>query len=206
MRPELISMGLCPFVQRSVITLRAKRVQFTFTEVNLERPPDWFAAISPMGKVPVLRWNNVALFESAVINEFLDESFPPSMHPSDPLDRARHRAWIEVASTLIGEQWQWMTATEADVRAKLVEAMSHKLSLLEAQDFAGPNDRLRLIDAAYAPLFLRYQLIERLLPALAWTQWPRLSGWRDWLLAQPEVREPLVPDFESRFLALVKPA
>ena len=67
---QLISFVLCPYVQRSVITLKEKQVPFTITYIDLQNPPDWFLAISPMGKVPVLRMaQDQVLFESAVINE-----------------------------------------------------------------------------------------------------------------------------------------
>ncbi len=77
---QLISFVLCPFVQRSVITLKEKQVPFDITYVDLQNLPDWFNAISPMGKVPVLRVDEKrVLFESAVINEYLDETNPPPL-------------------------------------------------------------------------------------------------------------------------------
>ena len=72
-RPELISFKLCPFVQRSVIVLLEKEAPFDITYIDLSNPPDWFKAISPMGKVPVLKVDDTVLFESAVIMEYLDE-------------------------------------------------------------------------------------------------------------------------------------
>ena len=97
---ELISFDLCPFVQRSVITLLEKNIPFKRTNIDLANKPDWFLQISPLGKVPVLRINGNILFESAVINEYLDEITPPSMHPQDSLQKAVNRAWIEFGSEL----------------------------------------------------------------------------------------------------------
>ncbi|MEE9481097.1 MAG: glutathione S-transferase N-terminal domain-containing protein, partial [Kiloniellales bacterium] len=54
-RFQLISFKLCPFVQRSVITLLHKGIDFETTFIELSDPPPWFAALSPLGKVPVLR-------------------------------------------------------------------------------------------------------------------------------------------------------
>jgi len=70
--PELISFELCPFVQRSVITLLQKGVDFKINYIDIHDPPEWFQQISPLGKVPVMRVDNTVLFESAVINEYLD--------------------------------------------------------------------------------------------------------------------------------------
>ncbi|MGC9457270.1 MAG: glutathione S-transferase family protein, partial [Halothiobacillaceae bacterium] len=84
MKLELISFKLCPFVQRSVITLLHKDQPFETTFINLMDPPDWFSEISPLGKVPLLRVDDTVLFESAVINEFIDEVTPDRLMPEDP--------------------------------------------------------------------------------------------------------------------------
>lgn len=65
---ELISFKTCPFVQRSVITLKEKGIDFKTTYIDLAEKPAWFLAISPLGKVPVLKIGDEVLFESAVIN------------------------------------------------------------------------------------------------------------------------------------------
>ena len=90
---RLISSVTCPWVQRSVILLRAKNVDFDVTYINLLEKPDWFLKISPHGKVPVLLVDDQPLFESNAISEFLDEMIEPQLHPEDPIKRARNRAW-----------------------------------------------------------------------------------------------------------------
>ena len=102
---ELISFNLCPFVQRSVITLLKKGVDFKITYIDLADKPDWFLKISPLGKVPVLRYGDEVLFESAVINEFLDEITPGSLLPSLPLEKAKQRAWVEFSSGALVDQY-----------------------------------------------------------------------------------------------------
>ena len=65
----LISHHLCPYVQRAAISLMEKEVPFQRVYVDLDNKPDWFKALSPLGKVPVLKVNNndgeTAVFESA---------------------------------------------------------------------------------------------------------------------------------------------
>jgi glutathione S-transferase len=100
MKLELISHTLCPFVHRAATMLREKNVPFERRSVDLANKPDWFLAISPRGKVPVLLADGVALFESAAICESLDETHPPRLVPADPFERARQRAWVEVATWL----------------------------------------------------------------------------------------------------------
>ena len=88
----LISHPLCPYVQRVAIALAEKSVPFTRVDIDLAAKPDWFLAISPLGKTPVLTVGDAAIFESAVILEYLEDTHSPPMHPADPIDRADHRA------------------------------------------------------------------------------------------------------------------
>ena len=92
---ELVSFDICPYVQRSVITLKHKKIDFKLTFIDLEKPPEWFNKISPLGKVPLLLVRNsesekpTVLFESAPINEYLDEVTPDSINSKDPIQKAR---------------------------------------------------------------------------------------------------------------------
>lgn len=98
---ELISFKLCPFVQRAVIVLKEKNIDFTLTYIDVYHPPEWFKAISPFGKVPLLKVNDAVLFESAVIMEYLDEAYPPQLHPDDLIAKAQQRGWMEMSSELL---------------------------------------------------------------------------------------------------------
>ncbi len=82
--------------------LRAKDVEFDVTYINLREKPDWFLKISPHGKVPVLLVDELPLFESNAIAEFLDEMVAPQLHPADPIKRARNRAWTDYITTFAG--------------------------------------------------------------------------------------------------------
>ena len=97
----LISHPLCPYVQRAVIALIEKSVPYERVDVDLANKPAWFKAISPLGKTPVLKVDDRAIFESAVIVEYLEDTQANPLHPTDPLARAEHRAFIEFASSLL---------------------------------------------------------------------------------------------------------
>src|SRR5689334_17901425 len=97
----LISHPLCPYVQRAAIVLQEKGVAYERRDIDLANKPDWFLRISPLGKTPVLLVDDEAIFESAVICEYLDDTLAPRLHPQDPLQRARHRAWMEFGSSLL---------------------------------------------------------------------------------------------------------
>ena len=200
---HLISFDICPFVQRSVIALKEKNVDFKLTYIDLSQPPDWFKSISPMGKVPVLKIDDDAvLFESAVINEYLDETNPPSLHPADPLNRAIHRAWIEFGANLIGRQFGMLTDRSEEGFNRKRETLSGELTHLEQQLGDGPyfaGDRLSLIDCAYAPLFMRFEIMERHHRLGLFDEFPKIARWSKALLAREAVRTSVVEDFETRF-------
>jgi len=88
----LVSFKTCPWVQRAAIVLREKNIPFEFRHIEPDNRPDWFLAISPHKKVPVLRVDDaVSLFESSAINEYLDETVAPRLHPEDPVARRQPR-------------------------------------------------------------------------------------------------------------------
>ena len=98
----LVSHELCPFVQRVAILLLEKQVPFRRIDVDLKVRPDRFLAMSPTGKVPLLKVRkgdegaNV-LFESVAICEFIEEVYPePALHPEDAIARAQHLSLIHI--------------------------------------------------------------------------------------------------------------
>lgn len=204
---ELISFKVCPFVQRSVIALHEKQVDFTLTHIDLGNPPEWFKQISPMGKVPVLKVGDQPVFESAVILEYLDEVYAPQLHPTDVLEKAVHRSWIEFASELVMAQFNMLSAKEKAGFEEHRDALKHGLHRLatevseEAPYFAGA--RFSLVDTAYAPIFMRLQLIEATHP-LALDLPDRIQAWSDALLARPTVQHSVVDDFASVFMAFIQ--
>lgn len=201
MKPELISFKICPFVQRSVITLLEKGAEYDITYIDLSNPPDWFKQLSPLGKVPILKVGDAVLFESAVIMEYLDEVNPPSLHPADPLRKAHNRAWIEFASNLFMDQFGMVMAKDQEAFEKNQQALKDKLARVEEQ-VVGPlfnGDAFSLADAAYAPLFMRLALLEQwhgmgLLNAL-----PKLSAWSERLLARPSVKDSVVAELPGLY-------
>jgi glutathione S-transferase len=199
MKPELISFKLCPFVQRSVIVLQEKGVDYDITYINLQNPPEWFKEISPLGKVPVLKVGDSVLFESAVIMEYLDEVNPPSLHPNDPLRKAHNRAWIEFASTLFFCQFNMVMAKEQDSCENSEKELRDKLAVVE-QQLIGPyfnGNAFSLADAAYAPLFMRLSFLEKWHPMGILDDLPKMKQWSEKLLAKESVKNSVVPDLEQ---------
>ena len=202
---HLVSFNLCPFVQRSVITLHEKGVGFDITYIDLSAKPEWFLRISPFGKVPVLTVDDeTTIFESAVINEYLDETTGHRLHPEDPLRRAHNRSWIEFGSALAVDSYRLMVASDEAAAHKAAGQCREKLDRFAEQLGDGPyfnGPDFSLVDAAVAPVLQRITWCENIAPALAiFEASPKVKVWRDALLARPSVEKSLVAGVDEIFI------
>jgi glutathione S-transferase len=188
----LVSFKTCPWVQRAAIVLREKKIDFEFRHIEPDNRPDWFLAISPHKKVPVLRLDDrISLFESNAIAEFLDETVPPRLHPEDPIARAVNRAWTDYVPTFAGTVTAGAYAdTQADydkATARIPEPFERLEKALEKQD-SGPffnGAGYALVDAAYAPFLQRYFFLDRVRKLGHIANFPRLKAWAEALVARP---------------------
>ncbi|WP_024326012.1 glutathione S-transferase family protein [Thioalkalivibrio sp. AKL19] len=199
---HLISFAICPFVQRSVITLKYKQAPFELSLIDLADPPEWFRARSPLGKVPVLIVDHdTVLFESAVINEYIDAITPPALMPAEPLEQARTRAWIEYLSEQTFAQYHWMTATTEDAFEQARHTAARGLERLEqqmTQDDCLTAPSFSLIDATLAPILMRYALLED--PDSPWEAdaFPQLAARWEQLREMPAVQGSVPTDFAAQ--------
>src|SRR6266700_5836900 len=103
-----------------------------------------------------------ALFESAAICEFLDETHSPRLIPTDPFERARQRGWVEVANDLLVAQYKELMASEsadAEAAAGTVDAI---LGRFEEAPTTGllRDDELTFLHIAVAPALRRFVVVE----------------------------------------------
>ena len=199
---RLISFDLCPYVQRSVIALREKGIDFDIEYIDLKNKPAWFLEISPHGKVPLLQVDGEVLFESTVILEYLDETQEPRLHPADPLERARDRAWFSVADVANVAVYMMMIA--ADRAALEAQASKLKATLLQLEaKLVGPlwrGEALCAMDAVAYPALQRARWLDALYPDLqCFAATPKVDAWERALAARPSVIASTVPDIRQRF-------
>jgi glutathione S-transferase len=207
----LVSFKTCPWVQRAAIVLREKKVDFEFRHIEPDNRPDWFLAISPHKKVPVLRVDDaVSLFESNAIAEYLDETIQPRLHPADAVARAVNRAWTDYVPTFAeGVTGCAYADSEADYR-KAVEKITVPFERLEqalAKQGSGPcfnGASYSLVDAAYAPFLQRYFFLDRIKPLGHIEKFPRLKAWATALMARPSTHSFPAAEFEAMYRANVK--
>src|SRR5437899_5292906 len=199
-RLKLISHKLCPYVQRAVIALTEKRVAFERIDIGLGNKPDWFLAISPLGKTPGLQVGDVPIFESAVILEYLEETQPKRLHPADPVRRAEHRAWIEFGSTVLNDIAGFYAAPdEATFKAK-VSQLEQRFARLEARVVAAPwfdGENFSLVDAVFGPVFRYFDVFDEIADFGILAGKPKLARWRKSLAARPSVRDAVGADYPA---------
>jgi len=204
---HLISFKTCPFVQRAVITLKHKNIDFEITYIDLADPPGWFLELSPLGKVPVLKVDDEVLFESAVINEYLDEITGGDLQPRDPLARAKNRAWIEFASNMLGNLYMMKMSTDEERYNKYRDVLISQLERVEKRLGDGPwfnGEEFSLADTAFAPLFRQNSVANNQLSVIDPVTMPRVNAWAQRLLALPEVRDSVVDEFEDLYIAAMQ--
>jgi RNA polymerase-associated protein len=91
----LYSGAACPFSQRCRIVLYEKGMDFEIKDVDPTEKADEIAAMNPYSQVPILVERELTLYESNIINEYIDERFPhPQLMPADPVMRARARLFL----------------------------------------------------------------------------------------------------------------
>ena len=91
----LYSGTTCPYSHRSRFVQFKKGMDFEIRDVDLFSKPEEIMAMNPYGQVPILVERDLILYESNIINEYIDERFPhPQLMPGDPVDRARVRLFL----------------------------------------------------------------------------------------------------------------
>jgi glutathione S-transferase len=207
----LVSHDLCPYVQRAAIALAEKGVPFRRIYVDLADKPAWFVALSPLGKVPLLHvagsdGDAAVIFESAVILEYLEDTQAMPLHPADPLDRARHRAWIEFGSAILAAIGRFYSAPSDDEMTEAAERLAGLFRRLEDEFGRGPcfaGEDFSLVDAVYAPIFRYFDTFDRVGDFGILADKPKLAAWRLRLADRPSVRDAVKADYPDLLWAFI---
>ena len=143
----LYSGTTCPFSHRCRFVLFEKGMDFEIRDVDLFNKPEDVAVMNPYGQVPILVERELILYESNIINEYIDERFPhPQLMPGDPVDRARVRLFL---LNFEKELFSHVATLEAHAR--------HGKANDKAMDKARAHIRDRLTQMA--PVFLKNKFI-----------------------------------------------
>jgi glutathione S-transferase len=202
MKLELVSHTLCPYVHRAAVMIHEKGVAFERRYIDLKAKPDWFLAVSPRGKVPVLLVDGQPLFESMAIIEFLDETLPPSLLPDEPIARARQRAWVEVANDLSNAQYRLFIAPTPEEQTAAAAALAPILASYEEAIGTGVIDPLGFSYAhlAVASSVLRFSLVEEELGVRVLQAAPRFETLVRRLALRPSIARTVPDDYATLFV------
>jgi glutathione S-transferase len=205
---RLVSHHLCPYVQRATIVAAEKGLEIERKFIDLANKPSWFLALSPTGKVPLLEVGDGSgqkhiLFESAAIAEYLDEVGPlPSLMPSDPIQRAKTRAWMDFASGTLAEIAGLYSAEDEGGFSERQARLAHRFAQLTSA-YVGPwfmGHSFGLVDAAFGPVFRYFDVLETSGILVIETS-PEVAAWRTELARRSSVVEAVDADYPERLRA-----
>jgi stringent starvation protein A len=167
----LYSGTTCPFSQRCRVVLYEKGMDFQIVDVDLYNKPEDIAVMNPYNRVPILVERDLILYESNIINEYIDERFPhPQLMPADPVMRARARLFLyrfEVELFHHVEYLESGSQKNADkARAVIRENLVQIAPVFVKQKYM-LGEEFSMLDVAIAPLLWRLEHYQITMPKQA---------------------------------------
>jgi RNA polymerase-associated protein len=155
----LYSATTCPFSHRCRIVLFEKGMDFQIIDVDLDNKPEDLAVMSPYGRVPVLVERELILYESNIINEYVDDRFPhPQLMPADPVMRARARLFLHRFEQELFCHIDAVETGTPKVADKARAAICDNLTVISpvfAKQKYMLGDEFSMLDVAISPLLWR---------------------------------------------------
>jgi stringent starvation protein A len=190
----LYSGTTCPFSQRCRLVLFEKGMDFEIKDVDLFNKPEEISVMNPYGQVPILVERELVLYESNIINEYIDERFPhPQLMPADPVMRARARLFlfnferelfVHVQTLENSNNQKAIEKARGQIRDRLTQLAP---ILLKSKYMLG--DEFSMLDVAIAPLLWRLDHYEIELPKSA----APLMKYAERIFSRPAYIEALTP-------------
>lgn len=155
----LYSGTTCPFSQRCRIVLYEKGMDFQIIDIDQFNMPEDIAVMNPYNRVPILVERDLVLYESNIINEYIDERFPhPQLMPADPVMRARARLFLFRFEAELFSQVSILEAGNAKLadkaRTSIRDSLVQIAPVFVKQKFM-LGEEFSMLDVAIAPLLWR---------------------------------------------------
>ena len=157
----LYSTITCPFSHRCRIVLHEKDMDFQVIDVDPNNKPEDIAVMSPYGRAPILVERDLVLYESNIINEYIDDRFPhPQLMPADPVMRARARLFLYRFEQELFCHIDDLESKDQKVADKARAVISDNLTVItpifEKQKYILGDD-YSMLDVAIVPLLWRLE-------------------------------------------------
>jgi glutathione S-transferase len=186
MNVRLYNTQRCPYARRTRMVLHEKGIDFDVHEVDLSNKSEEFLAASPTGKVPVIVVDGDSIYESNVVNQYLDEvTDGPKLMPEDPKRRAHARIWMSFADTdffpavfvaSVGRDRGFSEDRISEAHEKLKTALGKLEERLKGREYLA--DEFSLADVAHAGNFVRLRELEERGEASLET-YPNVAAWME---------------------------
>jgi Glutathione S-transferase len=158
----LYSGTTCPFSQRCRFVLFEKGMDFEIRDIDLYNKPEDIAVMNPYGQVPILVERDLVLYESNIINEYIDERFPhPQLMPADPVMRARTRLFLYnfekelfVHVSVLEQRGDVDSKAQEAARSAIRDRLAQLAPVLVKNKFM-LGEEFSMLDVAIAPLLWR---------------------------------------------------
>jgi len=200
---EVYSAPVCPFCRRVRIALIEKKIAHSVIDLDLANKPDWFLKMSLYKKVPGLKWGEDTIWESSVINEYIEEVYPePALLPKDPRGRAWARFWIDYCNVKFATTSYKLTVSQTPEKIQAnTQDLLNQLSFIEKEALSNGNDgpywlggKFSLVDASYYPFFERFCVIEHHQGFTITSNYPKIRAWIAAMREHPAVKQTFVSE------------
>lgn len=211
---KLYGANVCPFVHRARLTLAEKGLDHDYVAIDLRNKPDWYDDVLPTGKVPLLENGSDRVWESAIVCEYVEDSFPePPLLPRDPGAKAAARIWIDwVSNTFVPAYYKLLKALTPEEQSEHKQSLTEALAKLENEGFQeGPwihGPSLSLVDLLTYPWFERWSVLEHYRDFPVPDRFSKLKAWIKTLQQRESVKKIAEPAsfYIEQYAHYAKPA
>ncbi len=178
----LYASDYCPFCHACRLVIAKKKIPCRIELIDLSSKSGFPQLLSPYGRVPVLMDNSEAIYESLIINEYLEEKYPAvGLLPKSPSRRARVRFWCDFVMTrIVPAYFSLMNSDQPEEWPDLGANFDKWLKFADERAFDEHyfgSDTLSLADYTLYPWFERIVSIERYRGVTLNERHKKLHGW-----------------------------
>ncbi|GJE91373.1 glutathione S-transferase family protein [Phanerochaete sordida] len=201
----------CPYVQRTWIALEERGIPYQYVEVNPYKKEKHFLEINPKGLVPAVEYKGRALYESLILCEFLEDTYPaatPRLLPADTAERAYARIWVDFVTKNVVPNFMRLIQAQSPEKQDAARADLYKGLRTFADQARGPyflGDEFSLVDVALAPWIVREWVVvenrgyDRAAVSDPWKKYADLVEQRDSIRRTSSERQHFI-DIYGRYL------